>query len=276
MRHRRWLGALLAVPVLTGSALAAAKVTGGSSAPPPHYEPDTSCDVDGVDTGYDVAFADPSSDYRVTHVDVRNISPTCDGGTATVVLSRAADNVELGRGSVGMSASGEAKVEIGPIAPAKEVTRIRVELAGGKVPVPQPCEDAGMEFDRITVGEVGDDHMTGTSRRDLVFALPGNDHVDGLANPDCLDGGPGNDRLRGNEGDDVVLGGDGNDDLDGEPGRDTVEGGAGTDRLSGGVGDDVLRGGDGDDHIIGGTGRDTCIGGAGYDTFASCETVVQD
>lgn len=276
MKHRRWLGVLLGVPVVVASALTTARVTGGSSAPSPHYEPDTSCDVDGVETGYDVAFADTSSDYRVTHVDLRSVSPTCAGGTATVILSRAEDGTELGRGEVELDDSSAAKIEIATPASAKETTKIRVELAGGKVPVPAECEAADMGFDEVLVGEVGDDQLHGISRRDLLFALPGDDTVDGLPGEDCLDGGTGDDRLRGNEGDDVLVGGEGADFLDGETGRDTLHGGVGNDDLRGGVGDDVIHGGDGNDTIVGGVGKDVCMGGPGTDTFVSCETVVQD
>ncbi|HZI44691.1 MAG TPA: calcium-binding protein [Ilumatobacter sp.] len=253
--RRRYLFLPLGLLTLVASALAASAVTtGGQSAPPPHYEPDTTCDVDGVETGYGVEFGAPTSDYRVTKVNVRQISPTCDGGTLVVVLSRASDGVELGRGSMPLDDSGSSQVEI-PNASAKETTQVRVELHGGKVPVPQPCEAAGMGFDQVTVGTTEDDRINGISRRDLLFGLPGNDTIDGLPNPDCIDGGTGNDRLRGNEGDDVLVGGEGNDDLEGDNGRDTLVGGAG------------------DDVLVGGHGTDRCVGGPGDDRFLSCETV---
>lgn len=254
--RRRYLFIPLGLLALVASALTASAVTtGGQSAPSPHYEPDTTCDVDGVETGYDAQFGAVRSDYEVTKVNVRQISPTCDGGTLVVVLSRASDGVELGRGSMPLDDSGSAQVELPGTPSAKETTQVRVELHGGKVPVPQPCEAAGMGFDRVTVGTTEDDRLNGTSRRDLLFGLPGNDTLDGLSNPDCLDGGTGNDRLRGNEGDDILVGGEGNDDVEGEVGRDT---------LFGGLGDDVL---------VGGHGTDRCIGGPGNDRFLSCETV---
>lgn len=261
MNRRRLIVAPLGVVALVASALTAAAVTtGGKSAPPPHYVPDTSCDVDGVETGYDTAFEATASEYEVTKVNVRQISPTCDGGTLVVVLSRASDGVELGRGSMPLDDTGAAQVEVAPAGTfpgvsAKETTQIRVELHGGKVPVPQPCEAAGMGFDEVTVGTTADDRIDGISRRDLLFGLPGNDTLDGLPGADCLDGGTGDDDLRGNTGDDVLVGGDGNDDIEGENGRD------------------VLFGGPGDDVLVGGTGQDRCVGGPGHDRFVSCETV---
>jgi len=64
-------------------------------------------------------------------------------------------------------------------------------------------------------GDLGDDVLIGTQRRDV------------------LDGVGGNDTLRGRSGNDALVGDNGNDDLRGDAGLDTMQGGAGNDVLNG-------------------------------------------
>ncbi|WP_439342146.1 Calx-beta domain-containing protein [Vacuolonema iberomarrocanum] len=111
----------------------------------------------------------------------------------------------------------------------------------------------------------GDDNLTGTNGRDVIFALAGNDIVNGLGGSDRLAGEDGNDRLLGGDGNDRLIGGAGNDRAGGGSGNDRILGGNGRDRLIGNAGNDRLIGGNGNDALLGGVGNDTLIGGAGND-----------
>ncbi|MEI6643401.1 MAG: putative Ig domain-containing protein [Novosphingobium sp.] len=76
-----------------------------------------------------------------------------------------------------------------------------------------------------------------------------------------------NELLRGTSADDTLKGAGGADRLYGFAGRDTLDGGAGNDRLYGGLGSDALVGGFGNDRLYGGEGLDSLTGGAGRDMF---------
>ena len=96
-------------------------------------------------------------------------------------------------------------------------------------------------------GNAGDDRLTGSTLRDVLF------------------GGFGNDILVGLGGDDVMHGGLGDDDMYGWSGNDDMRGDAGKDRMYGGADRDIMRGGDDDDYLKGGSARDIIFGGFGSD-----------
>ena len=79
------------------------------------------------------------------------------------------------------------------------------------------------------------------------------------------------DHVTGTSKAELLCGGGGNDVIDGAGGNDIVIGGAGRDTLKGGSGNDVLVGGADNDTLNGGAGTDTCIQGAGSGSKASCE-----
>lgn len=83
----------------------------------------------------------------------------------------------------------------------------------------------------IQVGGFGDDTLTGSSERNLMFGLWGNDRLYGRAGDDFLWGGSGSDRLEGDTDADWLSGGNGNDTLDGGPGINRISGGPGSDRF---------------------------------------------
>ncbi|MCX9158578.1 Ig-like domain-containing protein, partial [Niveibacterium sp. 24ML] len=70
-------------------------------------------------------------------------------------------------------------------------------------------------------GGSGNDGITGSAARDVIYGFAGNDTIDGAAGADYLDGGLGNDNITGGSGSDKLIGG------------------AGTDTMTGGTGDDV-------------------------------------
>ena len=111
----------------------------------------------------------------------------------------------------------------------------------------------------------GDDVLTGTERRDVIFALAGNDRVSGGSGDDRLAGEAGNDQLFGGTGRDNLLGGSGMDSLTGGAGNDRLLGGTGADRLAGNAGNDLLVGGAGADNLLGGEGNDRLSGQGGND-----------
>ncbi len=146
----------------------------------------------------------------------------------------------------------------------------------------------------------GEDDVTGTASRDVVFGDGGGDTLRTGGGHDDLYGGFGADKLQGGSGNDWIDGGAGRDtalyadavygvsvDLaatsaTGGAGRDTlvgienVGGSRFADRLSGNglsnvllgdAGADRLTGLGGDDFLFGGAGRDIMLGGAGRDHF---------
>jgi len=113
----------------------------------------------------------------------------------------------------------------------------------------------------------GNDRITGSNKRDYLFALGGNDTLFGLGDNDTIFGGDGNDTLDVGRENDRLSEGAGNDRLLGGQGNDRLGGGQGDDRLSGGSGNDNLTGNAGDDTLIGGTGIDRLTGGDGSDLF---------
>lgn len=82
---------------------------------------------------------------------------------------------------------------------------------------------------QVTVGEVVNEVLRGTTTSNDLEGADGADRLFGYAGNDTLDGGAGNDRLYGGLGADVLLGGDGTDRLYGAEGIDTLTGGVGRD-----------------------------------------------
>ena len=81
----------------------------------------------------------------------------------------------------------------------------------------------------VTVGNIADEVLRGTSADNTVQGAGGADRLYGYAGGDTLDGGGGNDRLYGGLGGDTLLGGMGNDRLYGGEGTDILTGGTGRD-----------------------------------------------
>lgn len=139
------------------------------------------------------------------------------------------------------------------------------------------------------VGTNGDDVITGTPDRDVIFAGDGSDTIDGVDGADIILGGYGDDTIYGGAGADVLVAGSGNDTVYGGPGADTVTGDEGADTLRGEGGNDRISdfnydsaavnrliGGVGDDVIFMGSNawgetvpRSYLFGGAGNDTITS-------
>jgi Ca2+-binding RTX toxin-like protein len=90
-------------------------------------------------------------------------------------------------------------------------------------------------------GTRGDDTLTGSGKRDFIFARAGNDTVWGLGAADFLFGQQGADTLNGDEGADRLYGGSEDDLLNGGAGPDWLWGGVGADRLFGDEGNDRLH-----------------------------------
>jgi Ca2+-binding RTX toxin-like protein len=131
---------------------------------------------------------------------------------------------------------------------------------------------------RVSAGP-GDDVVSGTNARDLIFGGPGNDRINGWDGSDWIDGGPGDDILSGGRGNDYVSGGDGDDVVQGNEGDDRLSGGPGNDHvgfmgvrpLASEPGNDVLSGGSGEDWMIGGEGEDRIAGGTGRDHYSAAD-----
>ncbi len=110
----------------------------------------------------------------------------------------------------------------------------------------------------LSSAPTGDESLSGTSAREVVFGRDGNDTIFGNGGTDVLIGGAGNDQLYGGGQVDTLLGNDGND---------TIFGNGGTDTLNGGFGDDLIYGGSQADTILAGSGNDTMFGNGGTDTL---------
>jgi hypothetical protein len=126
-------------------------------------------------------------------------------------------------------------------------------------------ERASLPRAMVQTGTDGDDDLTGTNAKDLIFAKAGDDAVDALGGSDRVYAGPGQDLVSGGGGGDRLFGGGGHDGLDGGLGRDRLDGGRGNDRLFGFAGRDRLLGARGDDRLFGGAHRDILVGGPGRD-----------
>ncbi len=241
------LAALAGLPVLAYLGLARAQ--------PPT---DISCDIDGVNVSYDVAFQETPTPpgFRVQRVTLEGVSATCQGADASVRLYQAQPpGTPIASGSATVSnGGGDVAVDVSPDPLASAVNWVEVVIAGGTAPLPPECQ--GIKVDRTYSGTDGDDTITGSNFNDLMSGNAGNDTVSGGNNRDCILGGEGNDSLFGDNGNDVLLGG------------------AGQDELRGGNGNDVLYGGPGTDTLDGGPGNDTCYGTVATETFRSCETRV--
>lgn len=101
------------------------------------------------------------------------------------------------------------------------------------------------------VGTDGDDRITGTPERDVIFAREGDDKINSLGDGDLVCAGSGRDRVKGGGGPDKLIGGQG---------RDSLSGGAGKDKLFGGT-----PGAPPDD------AKDRCVGGGDKDSKRNCE-----
>jgi len=89
----------------------------------------------------------------------------------------------------------------------------------------------------VTVTDVVDELLVGTSRADTLTGAAGNDILKGGAGDDALLGGGGADKLYGSAGNDALKGGDGKDVLSGGAGQDffvfdTVPGAANVDKIT--------------------------------------------
>ncbi|MEL6233867.1 MAG: calcium-binding protein [Pseudomonadota bacterium] len=106
----------------------------------------------------------------------------------------------------------------------------------------QDWRDTGSSADSISIyGDGNVNWLTGSSQRDLIYALGGNDVLSGLGDAD---------RLYGGAGADFLYGGDDNDILYGGTWTDHVYGGEGDDQL-------VVNAGEFYDNSYGGNGVDT-------------------
>ncbi|KES12968.1 hemolysin-type calcium binding protein, partial [Snodgrassella alvi SCGC AB-598-O11] len=70
-------------------------------------------------------------------------------------------------------------------------------------------------------GTSGDDIITLTNGRALIYGGDGNDTITTGSTNDVLDGGAGDDKLYGYQGDDILIGGEGNDYMEGGYDNDT-------------------------------------------------------
>ncbi|ORF09532.1 hypothetical protein BGI03_00695 [Snodgrassella alvi] len=91
-------------------------------------------------------------------------------------------------------------------------------------------------------GTSGDDIITLTNGRALIYGGDGNDTITTGSTNDVLDGGAGDDKLYGYQGDDILIGGEGNDYMEGGYGNDTYV-------FAKGHGQDTIYEADGNDTI---------------------------
>lgn len=107
--------------------------------------------------------------------------------------------------------------------------------------------------------------------QEKVFFSDGDDHISGSAGRDVIYGGAGNDIISGGNDHDIIYGGAGDDIIDGGSGSDILYGGDGNDTLKtgGGYGHDILVGGHGDDTLTGSKRSSTYVYtyGDGHDTI---------
>ena len=122
--------------------------------------------------------------------------------------------------------------------------------------------------DDLDGDHLDDDHVSGTSGRDITHGGFGDDNIHGGAGNDSLSGDAGDDDLSGDDGSDNLVGGSGFDVLHGGRGDDRVSGGEDSDIVSGDDGNDTMSGGNGDDTVSGGNGRDNLAGNNGNDSLS--------
>lgn len=145
----------------------------------------------------------------------------------------------------------------------------------------------GGDGDDVVYGEGGGDRLYGGDGNDILSGDNLSDSLFGDVDQhgnDTIDGGAGNDRLFGNGGDDQLEGAPGDDELHGDDpasanwrgGADELRGGDGADRLFGQGGGDQLHGGRGDDVLAGGGGSDWLDGGDGDDRLYADAAGVAD
>ena len=118
-----------------------------------------------------------------------------------------------------------------------------------------PAEASGKNVYALS----GNDSLTGSVSKDVIFANQGADQIDGGGGDDEIYGGKGSDNISATTGSNLLSGNNDNDNL---------TGGDGNDVLYGGQGNDVLAGNGGDDILTGDKGYDVLYGGAGNDVFA--------
>ena len=127
----------------------------------------------------------------------------------------------------------------------------------------QCASQGGINAVSISVGNLDDTVMNGTSLPAVIIGGDGADSLWGGSAKDTLDGGNGDDLVVGlppfgsTDTGDVIKGGAGNDKLYGMAGDDSIDDGAGDDWLKGGSGNDSLGGGLGKDDVRGDAGTDT-------------------
>ncbi|MBE9098899.1 hypothetical protein [Vacuolonema iberomarrocanum] len=197
-------------------------------------------------------------------------------GSSYVVFGRqtgfgASLNLSTLNGSNGFAINGVAASDFsgGSVSGAGDINGDGIDdlIIGARAADPNGNNRAGTSY--VVFGRSqstpGNDNLTGTNGRDVIFARAGNDIVNGLDGSDRLAGEDGNDQLLGGDGNDRLIGGNGNDRAGGGSGNDRILGGNGRDRLIGNAGNDRLIGGNGNDALLGGVGNDTLIGGAGND-----------
>jgi Ca2+-binding RTX toxin-like protein len=118
-----------------------------------------------------------------------------------------------------------------------------------------PAEASGKNVYALS----GNDSLTGSVSKDVIFANQGADQIDGGGGDNEIYGGKGSDNISATTGNNLLSGNNDNDNLTGGDGKDV---------LYGGQGNDVLTGNGGDDILTGDKGYDVLYGGAGNDVFA--------
>ncbi len=97
---------------------------------------------------------------------------------------------------------------------------LKFSTKDGETPHELPAECKNLRIEKFIIGNSGNNHLEGSSKRDFISGLGGNDQIRGNSDQDCLVGGEGNDVLRGGSGNDFLDGGPGNDTLFGNSGQD--------------------------------------------------------
>jgi hypothetical protein len=228
------------------------------------------CDVDGVDVSYHTAYRSaPDHGYDVVDVVIEDVNwPSCSPARLRVALdldgaNASGDIAKLSDASSSYVLNGTATeatvtlpVRIPPaddLADAADAMSVAVELEGGTTPIPTAC--AGMKFNRIQVGTLGNDSLTGTNPSgDLIYGLEGADTITSLQGDDCVDTDADD-----TAGDTVTLGNGANVVSTGA-GADTIKVGNGSkNKISAGAGNDSITVGNGKGNVIdGGLGINKC------------------
>lgn len=237
------------------------------------------CDIDGVDVSYHTTYrSDPTHGYDVVDVVVSDVSwPTCAPARLRVELTvvHTDSTVEVGSAEIPKLSVPVSGTVVDPIedeevatitmpvridppsddkADAAEAMRVAVELEGGMTPVPDDC--LGMKFNKIQVGTLGDDTLTGTNPAgDLIYGLQGVDTITSLQGNDCIH------TEASDTGNDTVTLGNGTNVVSTGAGHDVISVGNGSkNKISAGDGDDDIYVGNGkSNEIDGGDGANQCF-----------------